>query len=352
MPRSLVVLAAAALALATPALAKPASWSTVKGGAGTVCADGSPFHFHVRRGAKDKVVIFFNGGGACWSAETCNPKAERPVYLSSMAMPSNDPNGKDGIFSAERAENPFATWTMVVVPYCTGDAHIGSRRVTYDLGGTRFAIEHKGYNNTQAALRWTFKNYAAPKSVFVTGSSAGAIAAPFYVGAVANRYPKARVTMLGDAAGAYRAAAIPGIFKSWGVEDISPKWMRALNGRPLNIETFFKINAAAFPRVAQAQYNAAADDVQGMFLKLLGESESVEPLMRANLTELHDEIPTFRTYLAPGTSHTILRSSGFYETRVEGEPLSKWVEDFAAGRPVENVDCAKAPTGCALPVGP
>lgn len=339
-------------AVAAPAFAKPAPWTAVAGGRGTVCADGSPYRFYVKQRAKEKLVIFFNGGGACWSAETCNPEAERPVYVSSMAAPGNDPNGKDGIFSEDRPDNPFATWTMIVVPYCTGDSHIGSRRVTYDLAGRKFAIEHKGYNNTQAALKWTFKRYGAPKTVFVTGSSAGAIAAPFYAGTVARRYPKARVTVLGDAAGAYRAAAVPAVFRSWGVEDVAPKWLRALNGRPLNVETFFKINAAAFPSVRQGQYNAVADEVQGRFLQLLGATEDVEPAMRANLSELHGEIASFRTYLAPGTTHTILRSPGLYDTRVEGMPLFQWVADFAEGRPVEDVDCANAPAGCAVPPGP
>jgi hypothetical protein len=348
----LFALLLAAVLLSTPVFAKEAAWSAIKGGKGTACADGTPYQFYVKRGAKDKLVVFFNGGGACWSPETCNPKAERAVYLSSMAAPSNDPKNWKGIFDQTETKNPFVGWTMIAVSYCTADSHIGSRRVTYELAGQKFAIEHKGWNNAQAALRWTFKNYTAPKTVFVTGSSAGAIAAPFHVGTVAKQYPKARVTMLGDAAGAYRAAAIPAIFKSWGVEDISPTWMRALNGRPLNTETFFKINATAFPNVPQAQYSTAADDVQGMFLKLLGESETVEAAMRANLTELHAEIPSFRTYLAPGPSHTILQTPGFYGTRVEGMPLSQWVDDFAAGKPVEDVDCAKAPSGCTLPVGP
>jgi Pectinacetylesterase len=345
-------MAAVAILIAAPAFAKdtPAKgWNTIKPGGDTICADGSPYSFNVKRAASDRLVLFFNGGGACWSAETCNPKAERPVYFSTASFPGNNPAGRSGIFDATRPDNPLRKWSIVVVSYCTGDVHIGARRVTYGTGDNSFSIEHKGYRNATAALDWAFKHYPSAKSVLVTGSSAGAVAAPFYAGTVARRYPRARVSVLGDGAGAYRAAAIPAVFRSWGVEDIAPEWLRTLGNRPLNVETFYKVNAIAFPRVRQVQYNAAADAVQGNFLRMLGEQTEVEPALRANMIELSRDIPQFRSYIAPGTSHTVLGYPIFYDFAVEGVSPRRWVSDFVAGKSVNNVDCAKDAKGCTDP---
>lgn len=338
-----------ALLLSAPAFAKEApanEWTTIRPGGGTVCSDGSPYSFSVKPAASDRLAIFFNGGGACWSAETCNPKAERPVYYSTVSFPGNNPATRSGIFDATRPDNPLREWSVVVVTYCTGDVHLGARRVEYVSGKNKFFIEHKGYRNSTAVLAWAFKHYPAAQSVLVTGSSAGAIAAPFYAGVVAKRYPKARVSVLGDAAGAYRAASVPGILRGWGVEKIAPAWLRKRGGLPLNFETFYKVNATKFPQVRQAQYNAARDAEQGFFLQLMGERTEVEQALRANLIELRRDVPDFRTYIAPGTSHDALGFPSFYDFNVGGVSPARWISDFVAGKPVDDVDCANDANGC------
>ena len=37
------------------------------------CSDGSEFHFWVHRGTSERVVFYLEGGGACFSAQTCGP---------------------------------------------------------------------------------------------------------------------------------------------------------------------------------------------------------------------------------------------------------------------------------------
>ena len=45
-------------------------------GGDTICSDGSPYRFFVHRGDPSKLLIEFEGGGACWSGATC----EADVY--------------------------------------------------------------------------------------------------------------------------------------------------------------------------------------------------------------------------------------------------------------------------------
>ena len=46
-------------------------WEEMRPAGATVCSRGTPFVFFVRRGRRDRVAIEFQGGGACWSDETC-----------------------------------------------------------------------------------------------------------------------------------------------------------------------------------------------------------------------------------------------------------------------------------------
>jgi len=322
------------------------SWNVVEPGGRTTCSDGSPYRFYAKPGARDKLAVFFNGGGACWSAETCNPQAnaKRPLYYPSVAPPFNVP-GDAGIFDDKRADNPLRGWTIVVVPYCTGDVHVGARRITYALGKRRFAIEHKGAVNAQAVLNWTFGHVPAPKTVLVAGSSAGAIGAAFHAGAVARRYRTSDVSLLADAAGAYRTPRLAEVYRGWGIYRVAPAWMRGSRD-PLIFEAFISANDAAFPHMRQAQYNYAGDPEQAAFLHLLGGAD-VEASLRANLDELHKAIPGFRSYTAAGTKHTILGHNELYTIATGGVAFRQWVADFVAGKTVRDADCKAE--GCAGP---
>ncbi len=57
---------------AAPAAIVPDQWTSVDPGPECMCMDGSPFELWDRPGDPTKVVLYFEGGGACFSAETCN----------------------------------------------------------------------------------------------------------------------------------------------------------------------------------------------------------------------------------------------------------------------------------------
>ena len=35
------------------------------------CASGEPYSFHFKRGNRDKLAVYYNGGGACYDDNTC-----------------------------------------------------------------------------------------------------------------------------------------------------------------------------------------------------------------------------------------------------------------------------------------
>jgi hypothetical protein len=322
------------------------AWNWVEPGGRTTCSDGSPYRFFARPSASDKLVIYFNGGGACWSGETCDPEAKRDytIYVATVGSKFNQP-GYGGIFDQTRDDNPLRDWSMVVATYCTGDVHVGARRLSYKVGDRRFQIEHKGAVNAKAVLDWTFRNFRKPKNVLVTGSSAGGIGAAFFAGTVARNYRGARVSVLSDGAGAYRTPAVVTLLRDWGARQTAPAWMRK-DRATLNIEAFFKANARAFPRVRQVQYNNALDWEQAAFLQMLGGGPDVETGIRLNLEDLRAAAPAFRSYTAAGKMHTVLGKPEFYTLETADVPLRTWVADFVEGRPVSDVDCKADANGC------
>ncbi|MEM1229389.1 MAG: pectin acetylesterase-family hydrolase, partial [Pseudomonadota bacterium] len=362
--------AAAESTAATPP-AKPASpalsrefkrlgrgWQRIEPAGDTACSDGSPFAFFVRRGEPEKLLFYLQGGGACWNNATCDPLLQ-PTY--SQRAPETFPENYDGIFNYRRSDNPFADHTVVFVPYCSADVHIGDATVRYERSAgaldkirektgsddpieTSYAIEHRGFANVGAALDWTFANVTAPRSILVTGSSAGSIPSPYYALRIARHYDNARIVQLGDAAGGYRRSEQTGNPNT--VWNTVPRLQQdpaytALTDDNFTYEQLYIMAAAAAPNVAFAAYDAAEDDVQKRFLALSGvEMPSLKGAIDANQNDIRAAVDEFVSYIAGGDSHTILARPEFYTFTVGDYPVRKWVDDLAQGKTIPSVSCS------------
>ena len=54
--------------------------------------------------------------------------ADEDTALRSASEADDDPNSADsGVFDLDNPDNPVRDWTMVFMPYCTGDVHAGTR---------------------------------------------------------------------------------------------------------------------------------------------------------------------------------------------------------------------------------
>ena len=318
-------------------------WNRIPGRYGTGCAHDSTFAFRVRPGLPDKVMIFLNGGGACWRALECDPRG-KPTYTMTSDS-ANDVSVRTGIFDVANPANPVRDFTMVFIPYCTGDVHLGTREVEYELPGAKgalraFAVRHGGAANVEAVLDWVFTNVRAPRTVFVTGVSTGAIPSPVIAAKVARHYPRAHVVQLGDGAGGYHAPTVPALLAGWGATEylLGDAAFRSLDSADFSFERLYLASANAAPRVHFAQVNTVEDATQLYFLSLLGvKGKPLVKLLAADLAELRDAVPWFRTYTAPGKAHTILRSNAVYSTKVDGVAFSDWLEQLVNGESVDDV---------------
>ena len=205
---------------ARPKRPQAAGWEKIVPGGDCECSDGSEFSFWVRAANPNKVVLFLQGGGNCFSAETCAP--ERDLYDRTVDA-EDDPAGLGGIFDFADERNPFADYSVVFVPYCTGDVYIGNAITEYEPGLT---VHHKGFVNGTAALDHLVAAFPDASEVVVAGESAGSAPSPLYGGLVSDRLPNARITVLADGSGA--APNSPDLnsrqLDAWGAENNLPAW--------------------------------------------------------------------------------------------------------------------------------
>ena len=316
-----------------------AGWHRLVPAGETTCALGDPFSFFVRPADPQRLLIYLQGGGACWDGQTCTPGAS--TTEQTVTASDSPEQAAFGIFDLDNEANPFRDYSMVFIPYCTGDVHLGDSVATYTTGGEALTIRHNGFNNVSAVLEWTYANYAAPDAVFVAGSSAGAIPSPFYTHFVAEQYPAARIAQLGDAAGGYRGAALSGLLDTWGTTALLSRFPEYEIGRAgLTFDATYVATGRLHPAVQLAQYNTAYDSVQGFFLRLFGETQVDLPrLIAANDGDIAKQIGNYDSYLAGGAVHTILQLPLFYTVQADGVRIRDWVAALAAGEPVDSVRC-------------
>lgn len=340
----------------TEASATPTDWQKISPAANTTCSDGSPYSFFVRQGDPNKLLVYFQGGGACWFRQNCDPQMS-PSYSIQVG---NIDRANFGIFNLDNPDNPFKDHTTVFAPYCTADVHMGASNTVYppvEEGQADLVIRHQGRANVEAVLQWTYEHVPSPQSIFVTGSSAGAIPSPLYTALIADHYVNARIAQLGDGAGGYRRTnndSRPD--EQWGTFDFITQEQGFANLRPetMTYESLYIAAAQAQPDITFAEYDAAEDAVQKRFLSMSGQKDvALQQAIEANHADIRREVGNFSSYIAGGDSHTILGRPEFYTLASNGVAIRDWVAALANFETVENVTCAPCDiesfSGAAMP---
>ena len=315
-------------------------WEVIRPGGDTRCADGSDFHFYVRENDPARLLFFLQGGGACWSRSTCDPNSSS--YINNLDdFDSIDDLRTQGIFDFGRAQNPFRNHSVVFVPYCTGDVHLGDNDRDYPgTGGSSLTIYHRGFANGTAAVEHAAETFDALESIFVSGSSAGAIPSPYYAVKLAERYPDVAVAQLGDGAGGYGRSQTQG--DNWGTVQYltqTPAFSH-LTSATFDFQQLYIAAGKAYPEFRLARYDAEEDGTQRLFLSLAGlPVSSLRPSLDANNAEIRAEVTDFRAFIDCGTSHTILAYPRFYTASVCATNFRDWVANHAERKSIQDRSC-------------
>lgn len=312
------------------------------------CADGSPYQFLTRTADPTKVVLYFEGGGACFSAETCRfDSGTYKTRANAAAIAKGDGEAGQGIFDFANPDNPLTDWSFVFVPYCTGDVHIGSAAHAYS---NTLTVHHNGADNAKAAIAQLVAQYPDATEVLVTGSSAGGVPSPLAGGLVADELPDAKVTVLADGSGAYpdNPPINAGIGGLWGTMNAVPDWpvTEGLTPEQFSIPGLFVLAGKTHPEIRFARYDNAYDNVQKMFSALaqIGGGDQKQVIL-GNEAQIEAAGVPIESYLAAGTDHTILARREFYRLTTDGVSFRDWFTRYVAGEQVGDVHC----TDCARP---
>jgi hypothetical protein len=314
------------------------SWTPIAGGDDCHCSDGSEFELWERPADPTKVVLFFQGGGACFSAETCGPQSTS--FTRNLTIGQAPDFG--GIFDETNPENPLAGHSIVYVPYCTGDVHLGDRVTEYSDTVT---IAHNGFPNARRGLDIVLANYPDVEQLVVAGASAGSIPTPAFAGLAADALPDTQIVTFGDSSAAYPdvPALNAGIGSLWGVLENVPDWPvnEGLTAEEWSMPGLYVQAGSQHPAITFARFDYAYDQVQATFAGLAGiQADDLVSFIDQSEADIEAAGVPIASFVAPGDSHTIVLSDDFYDLEVEGVRLVDFVTTLVAGEVPADVRCS------------
>ena len=294
---------------------------------GAHCRDGSPTGIGVNfETNSNKVVIFLEGGGACFSPQSCagNPSKRGGMF--------GGPFGRD-------AGNPFADYNWVYIPYCTGDCFAGN-----NPGGNVPGVgpqQFVGYANLELFLDRVVPTFPNVAQVVVTGASAGGLGAAYNASHVARRFGSVPTIALDDSAPPLSTQYIPACF---------PTLMRTLWGLDSSVladcgadcpkkDDFLVDLTLHFLRDTRHSVGIlnSYDDATDLNVFNQGGQACGSPAMTAAALESgllglrtagKATANRFATFYVPSTNHVWM---GNYGTTVNGTALGSWVKDLLNG---------------------
>ncbi len=319
--------------------------------AGRVASDGSPYRVYLKKGSVNKLMIYFSGGGAAWSAET----AARPMTLKSMLSGAEAyyfPAVKKyleitltGILSPKKNEkNPVSEWNVLYIPYSSGDFHVGNRAYDYlGLDGKQHTIYQHGERNVQAALDALPAEFRDPEMLLIAGESAGGFGCVANAPEIAARFPNAaRVVVYADSA---QLEHRPGLW----LQTLTERWNADARfhdgfGDDTQVEAFWfeRIYRTLGDRALLLHSNTVADETLTAFQNKMrndvfsAEGDALAEFQRglADAVTRLRKLPTYRFYLSDQernpktglTPHTNSRWARFTTVRSGGLTVAEWLD--------------------------
>lgn len=300
---------------------------------GSACANGTPTGFGVNRrpGARG-VLIFLQGGGACWDGASCWGPVSTSFFVATgygRLQFATDVIALGSLFlRREAAANPFRDFNLVYVPYCTGDVHAGDRVATHQWLGNR-PTHHRGGHNLGLFLPRIAATFPDAERVFLAGDSAGGFGVALNLHRVVEAFPRARVAGLDDSGPPVQPAGDRWATwaAAWGVR--FPPECPAACATDIDVAVDVYRRRLGDTRVAVVSFENdlvirtfMGHDAQGYGLRL-----------RALARRVDAQWPSARYFLTPGVSHVLeiqpVRPPGYDDwvrRFVEGDPTLRSVQ--------------------------
>ncbi len=309
----------------------------VDGGNGPICIAGTDFSAFTRQGNPSRLLIFAQGGGACWQDfYNCNVLAEA----------QEPPTDRVGIWDFDSKDNPFADYSILYMPYCDGSVFSGDNDVFDPAFGVEIGVPeavvrfHRGLRNLSAGMDLAHRMFPRAHRITLAGSSAGGVGvagfAPFLARMVYGNRVKLTVfndagpvAVNLDATGDVAARAA-----DWQFGQFYPVSCTECSdmGQSTEIIEWRLDNDST---IREAFYETDSDLTNRFFLDLLAAPDVFRDLVVTTHGEVHSAHPSrYKRFIVGGdTTHTALQTPLFYLQDANGVLLNEWTRDFLVPRP-------------------
>ncbi len=301
------------------------------GGSGPICIAGTPYSVFTRAGNPAKLLIFEQGGGACW---------QDFYFCNILAEAQEPPIDRVGIWDFDSPDNPFADYSVLYMPYCDGSVFSGDNDVvdaSFPFGPVRF---HRGLRNQTAGMDVARATFPNAKRITLAGSSAGGVGvvgfAPFLVRFLYGN--NVMLTVFNDAG--------PVAINLDTVDDIADRAADWQFGQffpasctecdDLGQSTaIIKWRLDNDTTIREAFYETDNDLTNRFFLDLLFDPAGYRDLIVTEHGLLNAAHPNrYKRFIVAGdTSHTALQTPLFYSQDANGVLLNEWTDDFVTPTP-------------------
>lgn len=307
------------------------------------CMNGTPTGFGVNfsRTGSDRVLIVFEGGGSCFDATTCTfGSVHQDGFNEGTFVAQMSVAGSSALFNRINATNPFADWNYVFIPYCSGDFHAG------DNPRAASGRMHVGYRNVGHFLARIVPTFRSASAVVIVGSSAGGYGTILEYDRIARRFAPTPVDLLADSSPTPSTALLKPCLSqqlrdAWNLDSTAPAACPECRGANASLATTMQFDLRAYPSRRFAWISSQYDSVVRSFLGYgHGATCSAPGLIlpedfRNELLSLRTTVgashPAFKSFIAPGDTHTWLLTDAQLFTTVETTMLATWVGQFVSG---------------------
>lgn len=153
---------------------------------GAICSDGSQYHALFRKGKEKKLLIVLDGGGFIFDkVSAAYPSGDEYVegtlsFYDAYCKPSKNAYARLSMFHEKCKQSPFHGWTLLYVPYASGDFHSGTGDFTYtDTEGNEKVFHAHGNINLHKSIDFIKQFCPEPEKLVVLGCSAGGFGTAF-----------------------------------------------------------------------------------------------------------------------------------------------------------------------------
>jgi len=288
-------------------------------GDGPLCLTGKPYTMATRDEGTEDLMIFLQGGGACWF-DLCAATSEAGPGIPAAGILNPDP----------ASNNPLAGISTVYLPYCDGGLFASDADVDTNNDGINDRF-HRGLHNLSAGLDVAVRAFPAPRRIVLVGVSGGGYGTLFALPIVRQLYPGISIDVVNDSGIGINRPNDPDfnqqIIEYWNIGGFFPASCPECNvqGSSAGIINW---QLQQDPNVRLGMLSYTQDSTIGTFFLGIG-GPAFEAVLRPTLADVEAANPgRMRSFVHAGTSHTFLLG---LSASVEGVSVGDWVDAMIYG---------------------